>query len=325
MKRRLFLVVILFLTTASLVLADADVEEGKVLYAAGDYQPAKKIFESILAQHSTDKTALYYLGRIHLAYSDLDGAKDYLEKLVGIEPDNAEYHLPLADVYGEKARTSGFFLSKKKWAGKWKEELERAFELDPQNVDARESLAGYLLNAPRIGGGDKDRGTEIARATVELDEVFGRLLLAYAYRRTGEIDLAIAEYQAVLDMDPANGRAYRGLGYVYLKREEFETAEANFKTCVEVAPDDARSYLAMAYYYSERGLTEAMVENQERALELKPLLSDTRYGLAKSYQEMKMNPKAIHHYEQLIALTPEHHKAGRAKKRLKKLKNPRRP
>ena len=64
----------------------------------------------------------------------------YFERLVYIRPDNADYQLALGNVYGEKARTGGFFLSKKKWAGKWKERLELAFELDPCNLDAREWL-----------------------------------------------------------------------------------------------------------------------------------------------------------------------------------------
>ena len=325
MKRHtLSAVIILGLLAATPRLsANTDTEKGKNLYSAGDYEPAKQIFVEILSQRSDDETALYYLGRIHLDHSDLDSAKEYFERLAEIEPDNSEYQLRLGEVYGEKARTSSFFMSKKKWAGKWKKQLELAFELDPQNLDARERLSIYLLNAPGIGGGDKDRGTQIAQETLEIDESFGHLLLAYAYRRTGRIDPAIGEYEIVLGMDSENDRAYRGLGYAYVKQEEFEKAEAKFRMCIEIAPDDANSYQAMAYYYSQRGSTEGMRENQEKALELKPLLSDTRYALAKNYQEIEMNSEAIYHYEHLLALTPKHHKAGSAKKRLKELKNPR--
>lgn len=323
--KRILSALLLFgvLALASFAPAVAGVEEGEALFLAGDYGPAREIFEGILADNSEDKTALYFLGRIFLAYSDLNGAKDYLEKLVKMEPENAEYHLRLGEVYGQKARTSGFFMSKKKWAGKWKKQLERAFELDPQNLDAREWLAIYLLNAPGFGGGDKDLGTEIARETIEIDEIFGRILLAYAYRRSGEIDLAISEYEVVINKDPANSRAYSGLGYAYMQKESFEAAETNFKKGVEIAPEVAESYEALAYYYTKRGDTEAMIENQEEALALDPLLSDMRYDLAESYEKLEMNKEAIHHYGQLVALTPEHHKAGSAEKRLKKLENPR--
>jgi tetratricopeptide (TPR) repeat protein len=301
-------------------LAETDAEQGQALYEAGDYESAKHIFEDILAENGTDETALYYLGKIQFDHSDLDTAKDYLEALVELEPDRADYQLALGNVYSEKARTAGFFLSKKKWAGRWKEKLEKAFELDPSNLDVRERLAGYLLNAPGIGGGDKDRGTLICRETIEIDEVFGHLLLGYAYRQSEQSELAIAEYLTALSLDPENGRAYSGLGYCYLEEEDFEKAGANFAKAIEVDPDNVVAYVAMAYYWSERESKESEAENYESALQLNPLLSDTRYELARNYEDRERNTQAIHHYVTLIALTPEHHKAGDARKRLKKLR-----
>ena len=326
MKRRALCGAILLgvLAAAPSAWAGTDAERGKALYAAGDYEPAKQIFESILAAQAADETALYYLGKIRLDHSDLDGAREYFEKLVEVRPDDSTYQLALGEAYGEKARTSGFFMSKKKWAGKWKERLELAFVLDPRNLDAREWLVGYLVNAPGIGGGDKDRGTRIARETIEIDEVVGHMILGYAYRRSDKFDFAIPEYLAVLSVDPEYGRAYSGLGHCYLGQEEYEKAEASFAKAIEVSPDDAVVYEAMAYYWSEHGSKEAEAQAQESALQLSPLLSDIRYDLAKNYEDLDLTVEAMDHYDKLIALTPKHHKAGSAKKRLKKLKNPRR-
>lgn len=305
------------------VWAGGDADQGIAYYKTGDYESAREIFERILAGQDTDETALFYLGKIHLDLSDLDGAREHLEKLVVVRPGRCEYELALGEVYGEKARTSGFILAKKKWAGKWKEQLEIAFELDPQDLDAREWLAIYVLNAPGFGGGDKDRGTKIARETIEIDKVFGRLLLGYAYRRSDKVDLAIEEYLAVLNMDPQNGRAYSGLGYCFLQREDFENAEVNFKKAVEYTPDDELAYQGMAYYWSKREAKEEEAESQEHALRINPLLSDVRYDLARNYQARRATSLAIHHYETLIDLTPRHYKAGSARKRLKKLREKR--
>ena len=300
--------------------ADTDADLGKSLFEAGVYEPAKQIFDVMLAARDADETALYYLGKIHFDHSDLDAAKDYLEKLVELSPDSAVYQLALGNVYGEKARTSGFFLSKKKWAGRWKERLELAFKLDPVNLEVREWLAGYLLNAPGIGGGDKDRGTLISRETIEIDEMIGHLLLGYAHRRSDKVDLAIQEYLVVLDLDPENGRAHSGLGYCRLEQEDFAKAEASFAKAIEVDPDTAARYEAMAYYWSERESKEEEADTYERALQMDSLLSDVRYELARNYEDRELDAQAIHHYVTLIALTPEHHKAGDSRKRLKKLR-----
>jgi tetratricopeptide (TPR) repeat protein len=310
MKSR-WLVIAALLWTGTGHASDADL--GRVLYEEKDYEGAEQIFNELIRTQPDHEQALYYLGRIRFDHSDLNGAKDYLEKLNELVPDNPDYHLQLARVYSLKAKTSGFFMSKKKWAGRWKKQLERAYELDSSNVEIRRQLALYLLNAPGIGGGDKDRGMDIARGTIQTDEVTGHILTAYAYSRSEDYAFAIREYNTVLNLDPENSKAHRGLGYLYMKRQQPDSARVHFLLGVELAPYEAQAYLDLAYYYSEQDSTQKTIEHQEQALEIDPLISECRYVLAENYAEIRNPTEAARHYEILVTLTPKHHKAKDAR------------
>jgi tetratricopeptide (TPR) repeat protein len=302
----------------------ADADRGQALFESKDYDEASRVFEAMLERDGDDPNALYYLGRISYERADLKQAREYLEKLTKVAPNNAEYEFQLSRVYGELARTSGFFMTKKKYAGKWKERLEHAVELDPNHAQARRWLALYLLNAPGFGGGDKDRGTEIARETIPIDEKVGRQVLSYAYRKTGQMDLAIEECETLIASYPSFGEAYGALGYTLMQTGEFEDARRAFEKWIELDPNNYEAYQAMSYYCEKRELPDELIVSQLKLLELNPLYSDTRFDVAQHYDDRDELDDAVYHYEQLVTLTPEHHRAGKAKKRLKKLKNPKR-
>jgi len=307
-----------FYLLCSPALAQNLLEEGKKLFNAEQYNEAEKIFEQVLTSDSENAEANYFMGRIYLNLSDYDKSKDYLEKAVKLDEGNIDYHLWLANVYRGKTRSASF-LSAAQWAGKWKSELERAFEIDAKNIEARKQLINYYLNAPAIGGGDKEKGKRLAQETIEIDEIQGRLLLAYAYKQTNKIDLSIAEYRKALALNPKIGSAYNSLGYIFLKQKDYDNAELNFKKYVEVAPDDPNAYDSLGEYYAERGRTDEAITQYQKALAIDPKFSPSRFKLAQAYEQKQMKEDAIQHYQALIELTPADARAKDAEKRLKNL------
>jgi len=317
--KRTVTTLLLVALAAVAAMAGVDVEAAKRMYEERDYDGARAAFQSILAEHNDHHEALYYLGRIELDHWDLDAAREFLERLVEVAPESAGYRLRLGEVYSQKARTSGFFMTKKSFAGKWKEQLETAFALAPELIEARERLARYLLVAPGIGGGDKDRGTRIARETVEIDEIRGRLLLAYAYNRTGDLAASDDEARRVLQANPDNAYAHKQLGLNERKRKN-AAAEEHLLRFVKLAPENANAHVVLADYYDETGQLRDAATEYEKALALDPLLSEARFELAEAYEELEMGDRAAEHYEQLVALTPKHFQADQAAKRLEHLR-----
>jgi tetratricopeptide (TPR) repeat protein len=303
----------------STTLAQNALDEGKRLFNAGQYEKAKAIFIHVLKSNSDDDEANHFLGRIYLHAGDFDHAQEYLERAVEIDEGNIDYHLWLGNVYREKARRASF-LSAGRWAGKWKAALERAFEIDSKNLEARRRLINYYLNAPAICGGDKEKGKSLAEETIAINEVQGRLLLASAYQQTQKVELAVAEYQKVLNTDSQNGAAYNALGYIFLRQKDYDAAEQNFKKYIAVAPADPNSYDSLGDYYAERGRMDEAMPQYQKALETDSTFSVSRFKLAEAYEKKQMPEKAVYHYQKLIAITPAYIRADDAGKRIKKLK-----
>ena len=320
MKNVSIITSVFLLLSASICLSQHPVDQGKQLFHGGKYDDAKSIFEEVLRSDRHNAEANYFLGRIYFQSGAFDESEDYLEKAIEADEKKIDYHLSLATVYQEKTRRASF-LSAPFLARKWLNELERAFELDPRYLEARKRLIQYYLNAPGIGGGDKEKGKRLAGETIELDEIQGRLLLASALNRTDKTELAIEEYNRVLKLDPQNGSAHNSLGYIFLKRKDFGAAEINFTKYIEVAPQNPNAYDSMGEYYSQRGKADEAITQFQKALTVDAKFSESRFKLAQAFAEKKMKKEAIHHLQTLLKLTPTHIRANEAKDLLEDLQD----
>jgi len=99
-------------------------------------------------------------GQIFYENDEIDEAIIEFTLAISKSPNNSSYHHWLAKSYGELAETSGW-LKAMKLAENSKESLERAIELDPENVSALIDLMKYYQQAPRFLGGSDKKAKEI--------------------------------------------------------------------------------------------------------------------------------------------------------------------
>ncbi len=96
-----------------------------------------------------------------------EAAADSFSKAIRQSPDDSRYHHWLAKTYGELAETSGW-LKAMRFAGNAKKSLERAVELDPENIAALTDLMKYYEQAPRFLGGSNKKAEEISNRLEKL-------------------------------------------------------------------------------------------------------------------------------------------------------------
>jgi tetratricopeptide (TPR) repeat protein len=293
--------------------------EGRSLFEARQYDEAEDVFEHLAASGEDNAEVDYYLGLIAMYRGDDKQATKYIERAVQSDGNNMNYRLALADVYRNRTVTASF-LSAGKWAGRWRRHLEATLAMDSTNLEVRDRLINYYLNAPGIAGGDKKKGRQMAEATIAIDESKGRLLLAYAYRRMDQPELAIEQYRTILKKDPDNIKAYRSWGLTLLNAENFEAAESSFRKMIEIAPDEASGYYWLGEYYTRRGIIDEAIVRYEKALGVDAEHSDARYALAKAYDETGRKDDAIVQYEKFLHIALRHYNARDARERLKELK-----
>ena len=149
-----------------------DLTAGVTLFERGQTAAAQQFFETFVNEYPTDPAGPYYLGRLAFEDQRSEQAIAWLEKAVQLDGGNSEYHLWLGRAYGQQAQQAGgeaFFLARKV-----KMHLERAVELNPDNIAARFDLIEYYLRAPLLVGGDPAKATAQAAEIAKRDAVAGR-------------------------------------------------------------------------------------------------------------------------------------------------------
>ena len=122
----------------------------------------------------------------------LDSAYALIQRAVEAQPDRAEAHFWLGQIAGSRAGAQGG-LGALGLARRSKEGYARAVELEPDNLDYLEGLAGFLGQAPGIAGGDRDSAVVLAERVRARDAARGTFLLADVLRRGDDAQKARAD------------------------------------------------------------------------------------------------------------------------------------
>lgn len=119
----------------------------------------------------------YEAGRNHMRNNAPDRAERSFERAVEKEPRNGLYHLWLGNAVGQQA-SSASVLRQPFMARRIKAEFERAIELDPELIDARDGLISFYLQAPAVMGGDVGKAREQQREIAKRNVIRGHMAAA---------------------------------------------------------------------------------------------------------------------------------------------------
>ena len=189
--------------------AAAPLDDAIALYQAHKYPDARAAFERITAAEPNNAAACYYLGMTLRHRGDataLDDAVPWLQKAVDLEPNNADY---LSDFGGSSLQLAAKNNSLSA-AMHGRAAMEKALQLDPNDLDTRQGLFEFYEQAPWPLGSS-------AKAAEQLQEIRKR--------------------------DPHRATALS----VRLKTDAKDYATA-FKICDELLAKDPADYTALYQY-----------------------------------------------------------------------------
>jgi tetratricopeptide (TPR) repeat protein len=144
-------------------------------------------------------------GEAALRAGKLEDAAELLEKAVAASPGDAAAHFRLAQAYGSQA-SAGSFVTRMRLVGKIQEHYERAVELAPDEVEYRESLLEYYLQAPAAFGGGADKAQAQANEIAARDEAHGLLAAGRIAQHAGNAEAALARYREAASARPEDAR-----------------------------------------------------------------------------------------------------------------------
>jgi len=139
--------------------------------------------------------------------------------------------------------------------------LERSLDLHPNDPGALRLLGGILVRSGR-------NATEALARAVLLDPLNTRAysLLAQAYRRVGQHDLAIASLQRALEADPQDAQLLVALALAHRDAGKWDACISTLETAAGLKPEDGRIAGNLGAVYLEMGRPVQAEEQLRRAL-----------------------------------------------------------
>ena len=131
------------------------------------------------------------------------------------------------------------------------------------------------------------------------------LAIALALHRQGAMAQAVAQYHAVLEVEPGNADAHYYLGLMACQEGRFTDGAELAHKAVTSAPGHARAHVLLGRALHALRRQDEAVESLKRAIALTPDLAEAHSHLADILSDSGRKAEAIESYDQALALAPD--------------------
>ena len=228
------------------------------------------------------------------------------------QPDRAlsYYHLALANAYEDDAVTMG----RPDLVSRAVEEYKLALSADPASPQLNDALADLYF---RTGHPHEAEVTARALLKTSPDDIEAHKLLGRIYlRQLGEgqdsvlasnpgnvPDLAIAEFEKIVALQPKSVEDRMVLGQLYTFKHLAPKAEEQFKIAQQLEPESEEVVLNLARLYAESG----DLAHAAKAIEAVPVADRSakmEFALGAAYDQLKQPKDAIAAYQRASDMEP---------------------
>ena len=261
-------------------------DEAIGLFRARKLAEATTAFEKLAVAEPTNPEPAFYLGQIALHREDPETAVRWLEKTVDLAPRKSAYQKTLGDAYCLSTAKASLF-SKGGFAKKALATLKKAVALDPDNLEARESLIQFYRRAPAIAGGGMDKAYAEAAEIQKRNEVRGALVLVELYAAEKKYPEAFALLDAAIAKKPESKILLYQLGRIAENSgQQLDRGEAALKAYLQSPPQPGEPAPCNAHWrlgtlYEKKGDQAAARHEYETALQLNPGFRQAQEALKK--------------------------------------------
>ena len=243
------------LAWTALMAQEDGLVKARQLYDKTRYEEAL----ALLAGLPVENGKVYALmGQCYYMLGDYKRASESLERAVRLEPGNSDYYMWLGRAYGRRAETSSF-ITAPGLASKARQSFEKAFQLNPRNLEAVGDLFEYYLEAPSFMGGGLDKARDLAEKTRDLDPPEYHYRLARIAEKRKQDKDAEEQLRRAMDLAPRQVGRVLDLARFLAKRGQHQESEALFEQAEKLEPENPKVMFerAKAYVESRRNLDKA--------------------------------------------------------------------
>jgi tetratricopeptide (TPR) repeat protein len=314
-----FLVASLLCLTSTALRADEASEASLCDRIAGrgpGAEQARSAAKSVIMSRAGSAAAAFLNGCIAFGDRRSDKAADFFEFAASSQP-RSLYFDWLGRAYGEQAQRANK-LKQPFLARKTKLAFEKAVDLDPANLEARNYLASFYQMAPGMLGGSEVRAREQIQAIRERNAYRGALANAGFLARAKDLAGAERELEALTRSHPDSLAPWSSLAQLQINAGRWADA---FRTADNMRARHRNG--AMGDYTTGRiaALSGQQLERGEAALRRylttspapgEPTLASAHFRLGQILQLRKETDAARTAYQRVLTLQPDHEDAKKA-------------
>ncbi|WP_144148155.1 tetratricopeptide repeat protein [Paraburkholderia sp. BCC1884] len=261
-------------------------------HIAGEFGPARELYENALAIEPADANVMFRLGVLDMQCGANDRALDWLDRALNQIPDNPRYHFVRAQVLAAAHRFAEAILA-----------YRQTLALEAASADVL-----FALAAAQQSTADYRAAIDTYTAVLALDPAHADALnnLGNCHRQNGDTERAEAAYRRAIDVQPGDANALTNLGTLLESLGRLDEALVLLEAAVAAAPDAPCGLVNLGVALHQRGDCSRAAARLTRALELDPAFPEAAYNLANSLHALGRRDEAVSHYRQAIAQSPAH-------------------
>lgn len=221
---------------------DEEVATAVRLLEQGEIGAAEERLRALVESDPRDGETRYLLGRALYLGEEFEGAVEEFELAVELRPEVSDYYVWFGRTQIELLERASF-LRQPGHARAALGAFEKAVELDPSSVYARDWLAGYYWNAPGITGGSTDKALEQVDVVRQLNAAAGHRLMGFLLFQKESYPEALEEYREFVATDPASATAedWSIIGRSYEETGEQVQAVQAYENAIGLDPGNQRA------------------------------------------------------------------------------------
>ncbi len=245
------------------------------LLAAGNWEEAGRVYETIVKEHPDAAEAHYGIGRIRAANGDLNAAVESYRRACELFPAYGAAHYGLAMAY-------------------------RKLGDGPRTEEHLKLHAANKTLVPPVPDPLRDEMRSLDRGAASLVE------LGITYQDAGRTGDAIVEHEKALELDPDSVLAHANLIILYGRTKQPQKAEEHFRAAVRINPNHADSYYNYGVMLFEQRRDVEAEEAFRKAVEINPFHSQAFHNLGVMREQQGRLDEALQFYGKAVERQPNY-------------------
>jgi lipoprotein NlpI len=153
---------------------------------------------------------------------------------------------------------------------------------------------------------------EIDLAVADYDQIIehypdnpnARLARASVHLQKQELEAALSDYGKVIELDPKNVYAYLGRAYVYVAKRDYVRAISDYDQALLIHPDNLKAHIDRGLAYIRNGDPDRGMADCDRAVEISPQTGGGQLCRSRVYLAKGNKERALAELDQTMPITP---------------------